>query len=192
MGMTRGPRTTEQSRSERIERGWGVGRTRLAAAVAVVAFALCALGGAAITATGGGPTSSDGLLYRAISAHRSAWFDVPSLALNQLFQRARPPHHEIAVNLWAYPWGHSAVAASLVVVTALLVRRRRLWIVGALYVISMGFSRMYLNVHWFTDVLGGAAVGLAVGLALWAAVGAVRSLVLRRGGRNPVIQPSMG
>ena len=98
-------------------------------------------------------------------------------ALKAVFERPRPHHMEVPVTLSAYPSGHSAVAACLVVVTAMLIRRRWFWIVGSLYVIAMGYSRMYLNVHWFTDILGGTALGIAIGLAVWAIVGGVRALV---------------
>lgn len=98
--------------------------------------------------------------------------------LKGVFDRPRPPHREIAVSLSAYPSGHSAVAASLVVVLALLVRHRWFTIVGVIYVVAMGYSRLYLNVHWFTDTLGGTALGIAIGLAVWAAVGSIRSLLV--------------
>ena len=100
-------------------------------------------------------------------------------SLKGIFDRPRPPHREISVALSAYPSGHSAVAASLVVVLALLIHRRWFTLIGLLYVISMGYSRVYLNVHWFTDVLGGTALGIAVGLAVWAVTGGIRSLSLR-------------
>ena len=43
----------------------------------------------------------------------------------------------------------------------------------------MGYSRLYLNLHWFTDILGVTALGIAVGLAVWAVTGGIRSLSLR-------------
>lgn len=100
-------------------------------------------------------------------------------SLKALFERPRPPHREIAVALSAYPSGHSAVAASLVVVLALLVRRRWFTLIGVIYVIAMGYSRLYLNVHWFTDIVGGTALGIAIGLTVWALVGSIRSVFLR-------------
>ena len=100
-------------------------------------------------------------------------------SLKGAFERPRPPHREISVALSAYPSGHSAVAASLIVVLALLIHRRWFTLIGLIYVIAMGYSRLYLNVHWFTDILGGTALGIAVGLAVWAVTGGIRSLSLR-------------
>ena len=216
------------SRASRIARAWGGARSRLTVLViALVAFALCATGGAVLRAVlAGRPAALDSILLSAIDGYRASWLDIPSLFLNQfgggdialyvvpgiaalimlfargilaalivlplrpltqgsvnalkaIFERPRPRHMEVSVALSAYPSGHSAVAACLVVVLAMLIRRRWFWAVGALYVIAMGFSRMYLNVHWFTDILGGTALGIAIGLAVWAIVGAVRSLVSR-------------
>ncbi|WP_185203514.1 phosphatase PAP2 family protein [Glaciihabitans sp. INWT7] len=101
-------------------------------------------------------------------------------SLKAIFERPRPPHREIAVSLSAYPSGHSAVAASLIVVLALLVRHRWFTVFGVVYVVAMGYSRLYLNVHWFTDTLGGTALGVAIGLVVWAVVGSIRSLLGRR------------
>jgi membrane-associated phospholipid phosphatase len=100
-------------------------------------------------------------------------------SLKAVFERPRPPHRVIAVTLSAYPSGHSAVAAALVVVLALLIRHRWFTLIGVIYVVAMGYSRLYLNVHWFTDTLGGTALGIGVGLAMWAVVGSIRSLLVK-------------
>ena len=100
-------------------------------------------------------------------------------AVESLKAAFEPPHREISVALSAYPSGHSAVAASLIVVLALLIRRRWFTLIGLIYVIAMGYSRLYLNVHWFTDILAGTALGIAIGLVVWAVAGGIRSLVLR-------------
>jgi membrane-associated phospholipid phosphatase len=96
-----------------------------------------------------------------------------------VIERPRPPHREIAAALSSYPSGHSAVATALVIVLALLTRHRWLTLIGVIYVIAMGFSRLYLNAHWFTDTLGGTALGMGIGLAMWAGAGSIRSLSLK-------------
>jgi undecaprenyl-diphosphatase len=77
---------------------------------------------------------------------------------------------------WGFPSGH---VLSLVVFFGLLVyvlhavRARRAWrwlsvTGGAGVVLAVAFSRLYLDVHWLSDVAGGFALGLAYLLfAVW-------------------------
>lgn len=62
----------------------------------------------------------------------------------------------------SFPSGHTA--SSFAAATAILVYDRRAGAVAVLYAALVGFSRLYLFVHWPTDVLAGAAVGIAVAL----------------------------
>jgi undecaprenyl-diphosphatase len=71
----------------------------------------------------------------------------------------------------AYPSGHTAgvtaVVSALVVVTRALVRRIVL-IVGAIAVVGVAWSRLYLGVHFLTDTIGGVLVSVgAVLVAIW-------------------------
>jgi undecaprenyl-diphosphatase len=78
---------------------------------------------------------------------------------------------------WGFPSGHALiVVVFLGVLTYLLCTSptRRCWrwsgvsLCGAM-VLTVGFSRLYLDMHWISDVGGGFAVGLAyLPLAIWA------------------------
>lgn len=100
-----------------------------------------------------------------------------SVALKSGFDRPRPglvPHGSI-VNSASFPSGHSMMSA-LVYLTlgALLARlqpKRRLKayviLLSLLVTVAVGISRVYLGVHWPTDVLAGWAAGAAWAMLCW-------------------------
>ena len=97
---------------------------------------------------------------------------VCNLALKPLFGRIRPCDVNAAVQLliarpsdFSFPSGHTAV--SFAAVGALAAAKSRLWIPSCVVAILLAFSRLYLYVHWPTDILGGIAVGLTCGFAGW-------------------------
>lgn len=68
----------------------------------------------------------------------------------------------------SFPSGHATQSIAfygmlaIVLIVSYAPRWRRLFIAAAaVVVLVIGASRLYLGVHWFTDVLGGYALGLA-------------------------------
>jgi len=87
--------------------------------------------------------------------------------LKVVFARARPDLWEqlVVEHSFSFPSGHSMASSAfaLSVIVALWYSRCR-WlsvIGGGAYVVFVGFSRLYLGVHYPTDVIAGWAVSLA-------------------------------
>ncbi|WP_104523018.1 phosphatase PAP2 family protein [Blastococcus atacamensis] len=90
--------------------------------------------------------------------------------LKDLFGRIRPPFADGGARLesLSYPSGHSSGIVALVTVASVLAwpwltaTARRTWLaVGVLLVVLVGLTRMWLGVHYLSDVLGGWALGLS-------------------------------
>ncbi|MBS7537450.1 phosphatase PAP2 family protein [Ancylobacter lacus] len=117
-----------------------------------------------------------------------------SLALKSGFDRPRPDlvAHLVDVHTLSFPSGHAMLTAvTFLTLGALLARtqrsrRLRAYIVGiALFLtLLVGSSRVYLGVHWPTDVLAGWCVGSAWALICW-----MLALWLQRRGE---IEPETG
>lgn len=92
--------------------------------------------------------------------------------LKALFGRVRPEDILLPLESPAFPSGHTANAATIAVLVGLLFPRVWVWVLGALYVVLMALSRTYLGAHWVSDTVGGALVGAAVAVLIWAAFAA--------------------
>lgn len=90
--------------------------------------------------------------------------------LKALFGRARPEDILIAADAGSFPSGHVANAATVGVALALIFQRTWVWVCAVVWVVLMALSRTYLGAHWVSDTLGGAVLGAAVAVLLWAAL----------------------
>ena len=93
------------------------------------------------------------------------------------FGAARPDVIErlIDVHSFSFPSGHAAGSMALYGAIALIFRLPLLWIGCAAIVLATGLSRVWLGVHWPSDVVGGWIEG-AAWLALCAGVFRARRL----------------
>ncbi len=115
-----------------------------------VAFTLCAMGGTVLTFT----------------------------LLKMLFERHRPVlYNLVAESTYSFPSGHASLSCALALTVILLAWHTKWrWLtvgVGTLYVLLIGFSRLYLTVHYPTDVLAGWLVGASWVLIVATIIGAV-------------------
>lgn len=89
--------------------------------------------------------------------------------LKHLFSRVRPCDVNTAIRLliarpkdYSFPSGHTAV--SFAAVAALYFSGEKLlWKLALIPAVLIAFSRMYLYVHYPTDILGGALLGCLCG-----------------------------
>lgn len=87
--------------------------------------------------------------------------------MKALFGRARPEDILVPLDSGSFPSGHAANAATVVVLLALLLRRRWIAVAGSVYVVLMALSRTYLGAHWVTDTVGGILIGAAMAVLVW-------------------------
>lgn len=89
--------------------------------------------------------------------------------LKLFFHRPRPSQQAVAAHWYSFPSGHAfsavIVYGFLIYITWKLIKsevlRFMILSMSVLLIILVGISRIYLNVHWLTDVLGGYAAGLS-------------------------------
>lgn len=93
------------------------------------------------------------------------------------FALERPP---VSIRLavessYAYPSGHATCVSAYACAVAMVLlsrspspyrRRGLLWILVAILVALIASTRLYLGVHWLTDVIGGSLMGVAFAFAL--------------------------
>lgn len=146
--------------------------------------------------------------------HRAAVFILLAVASGMLlgsalkagFDRPRPDlvEHAMAVYSSSFPSGHAMIAGVVyLTLAAVLVRvetRRRLKAyllsLAVLVTVAVGASRVYLGVHWPSDVVAGWAAGAAWAMLWWCIAlwmqrrGTVEAATDQSGGPAPPATPS--
>ncbi len=119
-----------------------------------------------------------------------AWVAIPVLTigpvntvLKETFGRVRPDFDEGGARLTSlsFPSGHSSGIATLVTVGLLLlvplvahkVLRSVVVVIGLFLVLLVGLTRMWLGVHYLSDVVGGWSLGLGWTLLVAAVLGGI-------------------
>ena len=112
---------------------------------------------------------------------------INNLCLKEIIERPRPYNLDPQVWLdagytyewpglikqsssWSFPSGHTSTSIGAAFALLLACRKKELAIGVPTFILSLlvGFSRIYVHVHYPTDVIAGALVGLIGGLIAWA------------------------
>ena len=111
---------------------------------------------------------------------------INNLALKELIQRPRPYNIDAEVwknagytyvwpdlikksSSWSFPSGHTSTSIGAAFALLLGCKNKKLGIGIPVFILSLliGFSRIYVHVHYPTDVIAGAVVGLIGGVIAW-------------------------
>ncbi len=93
---------------------------------------------------------------------------VLEIIIKEFMQRARPENALVHLNSYSFPSGHATIAiiffSSLIYLFGKEIKNEffkySFLTTNIFLIILIGFNRIYLNVHWFSDVIGGYSLGL--------------------------------
>lgn len=107
---------------------------------------------------------------------------IGNVAMKNLFARPRPCWLDTGVNMLiavpkdnSFPSGHTL--SSVIAATVLTAADRRFALVAVPLAAGIAFSRLYLFVHFPTDVFASIILGIAIGIIVWKFGGRVLSRV---------------
>lgn len=103
-----------------------------------------------------------------------------NIILKLLFARPRPElwPRLIDESTYSFPSGHALLTSTLALAVVLAIWRTQ-WrwyvvIASVIYVFAVGFSRLYLGVHYPTDIIAGWCVGIGWTLIVASIIGVIR------------------
>jgi undecaprenyl-diphosphatase len=103
--------------------------------------------------------------------------------------RTRPESSLAETVPTSFPSGHTAMAATVALILALIFRHWLVWVLGAAWVVVMGWCRTYLEAHWLTDVIAGALLGCIAAALVWLVVETIRSRRTRASADHSAREP---
>ncbi len=99
---------------------------------------------------------------------------ITTISLKYAVNRSRPfvkyPNDIVQrdnVGPYSFPSGHSTVAFATATAISLSYKKWYITLPSFVYAGFVGYSRMRLGVHYPSDVLGGALIGIGAGLITW-------------------------
>jgi undecaprenyl-diphosphatase len=126
--------------------------------------------------------------WRKAAAFLLTWLlsEIGLTLLKAYFHRARPLDALVETRGFSFPSGHAVAGAAVAVGIVLALfpageRRRWEW-AAAGFAFVMAFSRVYLNAHWFSDVVAGVLLGSGIAIGCAVLVTEIRDVALRRAG----------
>lgn len=90
-------------------------------------------------------------------------------SIKEYFKIARPIYSDGIKALYtetapgySFPSGHTQAATSFWFYSSMMIRKKWFSLMAILVVFLVGISRLYLRVHWPTDIIGGILIGIIV------------------------------
>ncbi len=107
--------------------------------------------------------------------------------MKTFFMRTRPENALLVLNDYSFPSGHAALAAVFFIVLIYLftpkkssgIKRELFITICVLAVITIGLSRIVLNVHWVSDVVAGWSLGVFCATAVILLVKYIGTMIIR-------------
>ena len=87
---------------------------------------------------------------------------------------------------WSFPSGHTSSGFAAVTALAITTKKARFAVPGYILAAIIAFTRIYVHVHYCTDILGGIAVGLIYGVLGYLLGSAVYHAIVKKWAKRTV------